>query len=73
MMNDQVFMGLAVAAICAVGWGHAQWFLAETRKGQRLVRWFGEQGALWVFRSLMAAGVVFGLLLAAHVINPVRW
>ncbi|HID22309.1 MAG TPA: hypothetical protein EYP14_07900 [Planctomycetaceae bacterium] len=72
MRNDQTFMGIAVVAICAAGWWHARWFLSETKKGQRLVRWFGRQGALRVFRSLMIAGAVFGALLAAGIINPIR-
>ncbi len=71
--SDQVLMGVGVAVVCLAGLVRADWFLAETRKGQRLVRWLGQPWAGRVFRALMGLGIVFGLLLASGVVNPVQW
>jgi hypothetical protein len=73
MRNEQLIMGAGVAVLCLFGLYHSRWFLARTRKGQRLVGWFGETRALWVLRGLLTAGTVFGVLLAANVIRPLRW
>jgi hypothetical protein len=73
MPNEQVLMGIFVALLCAAGLWHEQWFLANTRKGQRLVGWFGLHRAALVLRLLLGIGVLFGILLAADVIRPVRW
>lgn len=73
MSYDQLFMGVAVAALCLMGLCHQQWLLTHTKKGQWLVERFGEQRALWVLRGLLLAGMVFGGLLAAEIVNPIRW
>ena len=72
-MNEQILIGLVVAALCGLGLWHDRWLLTSTRKGRRLAGWFGETRGLWVLRSLLLAGAAFGLLLAADVIRPVRW
>ncbi|HEX6984579.1 MAG TPA: hypothetical protein VF170_04345 [Planctomycetaceae bacterium] len=72
-MNEQILIGLVTAALCGLGLWHDRRLLAETRKGRRLIRWFGEERALWVLRGLLAAGAAFGLLLAADVIRPIEW
>ncbi len=73
MMTEQFLIGGATAMLCVHGLWRQQWLLTETRKGQLLVRWFGPQSAPWVLRICLALGVGFGILLAAGVINPVRW
>jgi hypothetical protein len=66
-------MGMAVALLCATGLWHDRWFLENTGKGQRLVRWLGEANALWTLRGLFVAGILFGVLLAVGIITPIRW
>lgn len=66
-------MGVGVVVLCAAGLWQDRWFLRNTKKGQRLIRWFGEERAVWILRSLLSAGALFGLLLATGIINPVRW
>jgi hypothetical protein len=44
--------------------------LERTPKGRRLVGWFGLVGGARVLRLLLAAVVVFGVLLAGDVIGP---
>lgn len=73
MPRDQVFMGVAIAAACLAGLWKGRWFLTNTRKGRRLVGWLGENSALWILRGLLASGLLFGILLAGGIINPVRW
>jgi hypothetical protein len=73
MPKDQVIMGATIAALCAAGLWKGNWIVENTRKGRRLVAWFGPRGALWALRVLMAFGVVFGVLLAADWIRPVQW
>ncbi len=65
-------MGSAVAALCGWGLYHDRWFLASTKKGQRLVRWFGEKRAVWVLRALCVLGILFGVFLATGVVNPIN-
>jgi hypothetical protein len=72
-MDEQVLIGVTVALLCGLGLWHDRWLLSGTRKGQRLVGWFGEQRGLWVLRVLLVSGALFGLLLATDVIRPVRW
>ena len=73
MPKEQIVIGVVVAVLCTVGLFNDRWFLAETRKGQRLVGWLGEQNALWVLRGLFTLGVAFGALLATDVLGPIRW
>jgi len=66
-------MGLSIMAMCLFGLWHHRWLLDNTRKGQRLVNWFGEVGGPWVLRGLLVAGAVFGILLAFDVVHPIEW
>lgn len=73
MLNEQILIGALIVLLCATGLWHDRWFLENTRKGQRLIRWFGEGKALWVLRAFLGGGVVFGILLAVGIIRPVQW
>ena len=73
MPREQIFIGITVAVLFAAGLCKDRWFLTHTKKGKRLVGWFGEDNAIWVLRGLFGLGVLFGLLLAMNVIRPVRW
>ena len=73
MSGEQVLIGSVVSALSVVGIWNDGWFLKNTSKGQRLVAVFGERKASWIWRTLMAASGVFGVLLACDIIHPVRW
>lgn len=73
MPPEQVFIGGATAALCLAGIWKGPWLLEHTRKGQRLVNWFGPDRAPWVLRFAMISGAIFGILLAIGIINPIRW
>ena len=73
VQKDQLFMGLAAAALCALGLWKSDWFLRNTRKGQRLVESCGDTYAIWIWRLLMTCGLVLGLLFARGILNPLRW
>lgn len=66
-------MGAAIAFICGLGIWRAQWCLAETAKGRRLVDAFGSVRALLMWRMFLLLGVAFGVALAAGFVNPVSW
>ena len=66
-------MGAAIAVICGLGIWQAQWCLAETAKGRRLVDAFGSGRALLMWRMFLLLGVAFGVALAAGFVNPVSW
>lgn len=66
-------MGIAMVLFCLMILFRERWFLAETNKGQRLVRRFGDSGALWVLRSILVTIAIVGILLATGVIHPIRW
>lgn len=73
MISEQALIGSTTAALCAIGLWRQDWLLEETRKGRRLVRWCGAAAAPWVLRIGLALGLGFGVLLAAGVVNPIRW
>jgi hypothetical protein len=73
MVTQQTAMGIAIAATCAVGLWFHNWLLVNTRHGQRLVRWFGDERGLHVLCALLVAGIVFGILLASDVVRPIHW
>jgi hypothetical protein len=73
MNYEQIFIGGATAAMCAAGLFSEGWLLEHTRKGQRLVNWFGDGRAQWVLRCLLAVGIGFGLALATGLVNPIHW
>ena len=73
MISPQIFMGIAVAFLCGVAIFNGRWFLTETAKGRRLVSWLGEPRAVLVWRTVLAAGIAFGVSLAAGIVNPVAW
>ena len=73
VVSSQVFMGAAIAVVCGLGIWQAQWCLAETAKGRRLVDAFGSGRALLVWRLILLLGLAFGAALAAGVVNPVSW
>ncbi len=70
---EQIFIGLTTAILCGIGLYREYWFLTETSKGRWLAKAFGLLTALWILRSLLALGVIFGLSLSLGIINPVRW
>jgi hypothetical protein len=73
MDRDQIIMGLVIAALCGLGFYHTGWMLERTGKGRALVGWLGATGAGLAWRGLMLMGAIFGILLAADVIRPLRW
>lgn len=73
MLKEQMVVGGLVVVLCVTGLLKDRWFLANTKKGRKLVGWFGESKALWVLRGLFVGGAVLGLLLATNVIRPVQW
>lgn len=66
-------MGSVMAAVCLWGLVKSRWFLAQTPKGQRLQKWFGETYGLLVLRLLLALGTTAGAALAADWIRPLSW
>ncbi|QDT28119.1 hypothetical protein Enr10x_34580 [Gimesia panareensis] len=72
-ISENVLIGGFVAAFSLWGLIKEQWFLAETRKGQRLTQWFGPARAIWVLRLIFLIGIVFGVLLALGLIQPIQW
>jgi hypothetical protein len=73
MNLEQLLIGGMTAALCATGLWHDEWLLVHTRKGRKLIAWFGDGRAPWVLRTLLALGLGFGLLLASGILNPIRW
>ena len=72
-MRQDVLVGSVTILFCVLIAVRERWFLEATTKGQRLVRCFGPERALWVLRGLTAFGILFGASLAAGVIHPIRW
>lgn len=66
-------MGSVTALLCVVGFVKSEWILNNTKKGERLIGWFGAGRAIWILRSLLVFGAVFGVLLAINIIRPVQW
>ena len=73
MVSPQVFMGGAMALLCCAAFRYDRWFLAETKKGRRLVKAFGEIRAVWIWRMLALLGVIFGVCLATGIVSPLHW
>jgi len=73
MIEEQTMMGVFIVLLCLTGLWADRWLLTRTKKGQRLVGWFGESRARWVLRGLFVAGILFGLLLARGIIQPISW
>ncbi|HAW28945.1 MAG TPA: hypothetical protein DCY03_12625 [Planctomycetaceae bacterium] len=70
---EHQLIGGTVLILSLVGLIKQQWFLANTRKGQRLTSSFGAKRALWILRVIFITGVLFGGALAAGWIQPVQW
>lgn len=66
-------MGSVTALLCVFGLIKSEWILNNTKKGERLIGWFGAGRAIWILRGLLVFGAVFGVLLAINVIRPVQW
>ncbi len=72
-LSENELIGGAVLIFSLFGLLKEQWFLANTRKGQRLTEWFGPARAIWVLRVIFLTGIFFGALLAAGIIHPIQW
>ena len=72
-ISQDAAMGIAIVLACLMILVREKWFLAETTKGQRLVRWFGAVRALWILRAVLLTISAVGGLLAGGVIQPIRW
>ena len=72
-LSENELIGGTVLIFSVIGLIKEQWFLANTRKGQRLTEWFGPARAIWVLRVIFLTGVMFGGLLAAGMIQPIQW
>lgn len=73
MVTEQLLMGGLIAGLCVLGLWHSAWFLRETRKGQRIVGWFGPGRGLVVLRLLFCVGAVLGVLIALGVLRGIAW
>jgi hypothetical protein len=73
LVSSQVFIGAAIAILCSAAVRYDQWFVHRTTKGQRLTSTFGEQNAVWIWRGCLLAAAIFGVCLAAGLINPMTW
>jgi hypothetical protein len=73
MIRQNVLVGVIVVALCVMVASRDRWVLDHTKKGKRLVDWFGPDRAIWVLRLLLFIGIVFGGLLAAGIIRPIQW
>lgn len=73
MVPQHVMVGVLVCLLCAAVLVRERLILTTTRKGQRLVTWFGPDAAPWVLRGLAVLGICFGLLLAAGIVRPIQW
>lgn len=72
-MHDQLLMGLGITTVSLVGLTRHRWLLANTRKGQALVRQCGEQAARYVLWMFCAVSACFGGLLASGIVRPMTW
>ncbi|HUE13259.1 MAG TPA: hypothetical protein VMR25_03740 [Planctomycetaceae bacterium] len=73
MIATQTAIGAAVVGLCLFGMWQYRWLLENSRYGRRLVNVFGEIGGRRALFVLLAAGIVFGILLAADIIRPIQW
>ena len=73
MIPQYVLVGSLVIVLCMMLFVRHRWFLENSSKGQRLIRWFGPEMAPWVLRILAALGMIFGGLLATGIIRPIQW
>lgn len=71
--SQDVVMGTAIVLVCLMLLVRERWFLAETGKGQRLVRRFGMARAVWILRGVLLGIAILGGLLAGGIIRPVQW
>ena len=51
MNRHHVLVGGLILVLCTLLASKDRWFLENTKKGQRLVRWFGPVSAIWVLRG----------------------
>ena len=73
MYKQPIAFGILVFVLFALLLINEQWFLDQTLKGQRLVRWFGPVHAVRVLRGIAIFGMLFAVLLATGVIRPIQW
>ena len=73
MISQHVVVGGLTVALCLMLLSRDAWFLEHTKKGQRLVRWFGTVNARWVLRGLILGGIVLGILIITQVVRPIQW
>lgn len=71
--QHQILMGVGIAAICVTGLARHRWLLANTSKGQTLVKRFGETVARYVVWLVCLLGMTFGSLLASGIVRPLTW
>ncbi len=72
-LSQDMVMGTAIVLVCLILLFRERWFLAETGKGQRLVRRFGIARAVWILRGLLLVIAILGGLLAGGIVRPIRW
>ena len=68
-----MIIGVGTATLCLIGFLKVEWLLEHSRKGRQLAARFGDLGATRILKLLLLTGAVFGTLLAAGIINPIRW
>jgi hypothetical protein len=72
-LSQDTVMGVAVVLACLMFLLRERWFLAQTGKGQRLVRRFGDARAVWILRGILLSIATLGILLATGWIRPIQW
>lgn len=73
MISQDTAMGAGIVTLCVMLLFRERRILEQTRRGRRLVEWYGPVRAPWVFRAMLLAGITFGGLLANGVVRPIQW
>ncbi len=73
MIPQHVLIGGLLTILCLMGLVKETWVLRNSAYGKCLVRWFGPRQAPAAYRVLLGITVIFGVLLAAGIIRPVKW
>jgi hypothetical protein len=72
VIDSQLFMGSAIAALCLIGLRFDRPVVEQTRKGKWLSGKVGLNKAIWIWRSILFIGFGFGAALACRWINPMN-
>ena len=73
LVTPQLLVGLVITLLSGLGWYHAVKIMELSNVLRRMVERNGHESTLKRVRTACVCTAIFGISLAAGIVNPIKW